>query len=135
MLFRLYISRNWIVSSTARRVYLVASICSLSLIGSLIAIAMAISGTGRTFAEVNAATVVVVYALLLIGVVWAAILRVAMLYYWYGFDLSGSGAKLFWLVGMLLFGPFAEIVYHFAVYRRRTGSSLSRSSRVTSLAS
>lgn len=108
------------VSPNARRVYLVASIATLALIGSLIAISMAIAWTGQSLAGVNVATAVILYSILLIGVAGTATLRVAMLYYWYGFDCSGAGAKLLWLVAMFLFGPMTELIYHFLIYRRRT---------------
>lgn len=120
MLCRLYVSREWIVSSTARRVYLIASIGTLALLGSLIAIAVAVAVTGQSLAEVNLATIAILYSILLIGVAGAATLRVAMFYYWYGFDHSGSGARCLWLLAMFLFGPVTALLYHFVIYRRRT---------------
>jgi hypothetical protein len=91
MLRYYYINKEWMVSTTARRVYRVAAIFSLALFVVLVAVAAAEVLTGGIPATLLAA----VRLCLLAGVTGYAVTMVAMEYFLFSFDRSAAWKKLF----------------------------------------
>lgn len=59
--------------------------------------------------------------LLLPFIVGSALLWVAMLYFWFGFDQSPWVARSCWFVALYFLFPFGPALYCFLVYRRLAG--------------
>ena len=51
-------------------------------------------------------------------IVGTALLWVAMLYFWFGFDHSHFLKKALWFLGLMFVSPLATPFYYFLVYRR-----------------
>jgi hypothetical protein len=108
-----YISRNWLFSPTAQRVYLICTILDLALLATRMGvIAATISAGVFSFPPV---TVFILRLLLFPEVIGTAILFVGMSYCWLG--LGGSyKRKLLWLLFCGLF-LIALPIYYFVSYR------------------
>ncbi len=108
MLRYYYINKEWIVSSTARRIYRTAAALSLGLFLGL----WATQFRGDIPFDLPAMRL-----LLFVGVVGAATTVVAMEYFLFGFDNSPAWKKVFWfcVMGLPLIGP---ALYCFIVYSR-----------------
>ncbi len=68
--------------------------------------------------------------LILIGEsIGAAVLWIAMLYFWFGFDQSSWLKRTFWFIflGTVPVSPFFWALYYFLVYRRQLGSQFPKS--------
>lgn len=104
------ISRNWLFSPTAQRIYLLCAILNLALLATRLGIATAgVSTMSRT-------TVLLLKGFLFLEILGSAVLFVGMSYCWLGF--KGSYAKKgFWIV-FVKFCLITALVYYFAVYRR-----------------
>jgi len=112
------ISRNWLVSRTARRVYLICSVLTLALIGTL---------AGTRAAQVVAksqtlpsATAAILRLVLIPEVIGASLLWVAMLYFWFNFDQSSWVHRALWFPFIFCFLPIGLVLYQFFVYRKWT---------------
>ncbi len=114
MLYRLYLPTEWMLSPTARRVYMASSIATLLLFGTFLGSILAISAADQSFADLDPLVAAMLRVFLFIGMLGAAVLWIGMLYYWFNYHPSGA-ALIF-----LLLGPPAALIYHFVVYRRRT---------------
>jgi len=113
------ISRGWLFSRTAQRVYLLCAVLNLALLATRIGIGAAILSAGVS--ALPPTTVLVVKAFLFPEIVGSAVLFVGMSYCWLGFQ--GSYAKKgFWIVFVKLCLITAP-VYYFAVYRRTARAS------------
>jgi hypothetical protein len=108
MLF-LPISRAWVFSRIAQRVYLVSASLTLSFIATKIGVHAAISAAGAGALTVKAASVVRV--LLLPEVLGAAILWIGMWYFWFSFDHSHYLKKAIWFALLFFLVPLATVAY------------------------
>ena len=90
-MLHLPISRSWLVSLTARRVYLACALLTLALIATSIGVHMAMSVAGAGALTPVAATLVKM--LLYPEILAAALLWIAMWYFWFGFDASHHSEK------------------------------------------
>jgi hypothetical protein len=108
------ISRNWLFSRTAQRVYLLCAVLNLALLATQIGIGVAIVSAGVS--TLSPTAVLLVKAFLFPEIVGSAVLFVGMSYCWLGF--KGSYAKKgFWIV-FVKFCSITALAYYFAVYRR-----------------
>ena len=110
------ISRTWIFSQAAQRVYLVCTLLDLALLGTRIGIvaAMAVAGLSK----LPPVTLLIVRVLLFPEVVGSAVLLVGMSYCWFGFDRARYRNRLLWYVLVSLFTLLTMPIYYFFVYRR-----------------
>ncbi len=113
------ITKSWILSALASRVYFACALLAMALFGILIAtsIAVAVSGV-RSLADVPS-TLSLVKALILPGVCGTALLSTAMWYFWFTFDRSSWKSKAFWFLPLYLLLPIGPALYYFFVYRRQ----------------
>jgi hypothetical protein len=120
MLF-LPISRSWLFSRTAQRVYLVSALLALAFIATRIGVhtAIAAAGTGA----LNARAASVVRMLLLPEIFGSAILWIGMWYFWFSFDQSPYLQKTIWFTLLFFLVPFSTVGYYFVVYRRKLSAS------------
>lgn len=109
------ISRSWLFSETAQRAYLVSALLALALIATKVGVHMAMSAAGVRALTPPASSVVRI--LLYPEVLGAAVLWVAMWYFWLSFDGSHYLKKAVWFA-LLLLVPVGTLFYYFAVYRR-----------------
>jgi hypothetical protein len=114
MLRNYYINREWIVSQSARSVYRLSATLSVMLFVVLI--------TLRIVGQIPPNAIPILRALLLSGVVGAALTMVAMEYFLFGFDNSSSLKKAIWFC-ILLLPPLGPALYCFVVYSRVVGKS------------
>jgi hypothetical protein len=110
------ISRSWLLSETARRIYLVSALLALALIATLIGVRTAMAAAGTRALTPSASLVVRI--LLLPGIVGEALLWAGMWYFWFGFDRSHYLKRAAWFLLLFLLAPFGTIFYYFLVYRR-----------------
>jgi len=113
------ITKSWILSALASRVYFVCALLAMALFGILIAtsIAVAVSGV-RSLADVPS-TLSLVKALIFPGVCGTALLSTAMWYFWFTFDRSSWKRKAFRFLPLYLLLPIGPALYYFLVYRRQ----------------
>ena len=102
-----YISREWIVSVTARRVYRLAAVLSVGLLPvlSVLLSQPGLADLSRAIARPLLFTAVLAMALTLIG----------MEYFLFRFDDSHPLKQIFWFC-VMLFLPIGPAVYCFVVY-------------------
>ncbi len=110
------ISRSWLFSLTAQRVYFVSALLALALIATSIGVHMAMSAARTGVLNPSAASYV--RPLLYPEIVGAAVLWLAMWYFWFGFDTSHYLKKAVWFVCLFFLAPFGTVLYYFVVYRR-----------------
>lgn len=110
------------LSSLAANVYFASAVLTAVLIGLVTGIRISLALTSRTWVDVPRSLVAAAGFVLLLGVVGAAVLWVAMLYFWYGYDQRSDNARAFSLICLFGLGPIASLVYYFTVYRPRTRS-------------
>lgn len=107
-----FITRSWLVSLTARKIYRATAVASLSVV--------IFPTLYRTLGEQALAIAWVDQVLrlgLLIAVLSTATTLVAMEYYFFAFDNSGAWVKTFWFLIAWL-PPFGTALYCFLVYSR-----------------
>lgn len=112
----LFISRSWIISKVAQRIYLCCALLAIAEFGLILATHAALAATGA--AELRGAARTLVHILIVPAVVGTATLFVAMWYFWFGIDDSGWLKKTCWFLGLLFVPPFSTVLYYFLVYRR-----------------
>jgi hypothetical protein len=109
------ISRSWVLSCAAKRVYLASAIAAISLVGVLIAEISAM--TASAVSEVSPAALLLIKILLWPGIVGTSLLCIAMWYFWFNFDDSTWWRKAAWFFFLYLLIPVGPILYYFFVYR------------------
>jgi len=119
------ISRSWILSRTAERIYLYCAILSMALSGTWIGTRAAQIFAGKPSLSPETATALL--SILFAEVVGAALLQVAMLYFWFGFDDSSWLRRAFWFLLLCFVLPFFWALYYFFVYRRQVRDRLEKS--------
>ena len=107
-----YISRSWLISQNARRIYRTAAACSLLLI--LVFVAYDVKGD-TLFA--NEPMEQLARLTTFVGVLGAAITLVAMEYYFFTLDECGVWTKTLWFL-LLCAVPIGTALYCFRVYSR-----------------
>ena|SRR5438445_12777484 len=109
MLRHYYISKGWMVSRSARRIYQLAAGLSLALFFLLVGLQM--------LGKIPENVLPVLRLLVVAGVVGTATTLIAVEYFLFGFDDSPALKKVFWFCVMLLplLGP---ALYCFIVYSR-----------------
>jgi hypothetical protein len=120
MLF-LPISRSWLFSRIAQRVYLVSALLVLAFIATRIGVHTAIAAAGA--GALNARAASVVRMLLLPEIFGAAILWIGMWYFWFSFDRSHYLQRAIWFALLFFLVPFSTVGYYFLVYRRKLSAS------------
>jgi hypothetical protein len=110
------VSRSWLFSETARRIYFVSALLALALIATFLGVRMAMAAAGTRALSPSASHIV--RMLLFPEIVGEAVLYVGMWYFWFAFDRSHYLKKAVWFVLLFLLAPFGTIFYYFLVYRR-----------------
>jgi hypothetical protein len=123
------ISRSWLFSVTAQRIYFVSALLALALIATLIGAHMAMSAAGTSALTPTASSVLL--TLLYPEVLGAAVLWVAMWYFWFSFDGSHYLKKAAWFA-LLLLVPIGTLFYYVVVYRRCISKQIDDNSPVRS---
>jgi hypothetical protein len=118
VLGKLRVSEAWVLSTTARRVYLICAIGSIYFIGLYLGVISAIAAAGAASLRNSPLLATVLRLSFVPGIVATATLWVAMWYYWFGFDKSHWAKKTLWFLLLLLFPPFGPVAYYLIVYRR-----------------
>lgn len=114
------INRNWVLSRTAQRIYLGCSVLTLGLLATLMGVHLALSAAHAAALNTDARSVV--RFLLFPEILAAAVLWVAMWYFWFGFDRSHYVKRALSFVLLFFFGPLGTLFYYFVTYRRRVAS-------------
>jgi len=110
------ITRDWIVSWRAQRVYLCGAIANLYLFAVLVGTFSAMAASRMGFlADPSAGLLARI--LLWPGVVGAGILAIAMWYFWYSFDRSCWTKKACWFAVLILGLALGPVIYYFFAYR------------------
>jgi hypothetical protein len=120
------ISRTWVCSHAARRVYLVCSVLALALGGTLAGTRAAQAFVGST--NLPPITAALLWLVLIPEVIGLALLWAGMLYFWFNFDQSSWLTRALWFPFIFFFLPYGLFLYHFLVYRKWTRSDRQTSS-------
>ena len=120
------ITKSWIVSTSARRVYLVCAVLSLALIGTKMGTHAAMLASYPSSLSTSPLTVVLLRTILLPATVGTATLSTAMLYFWFNFDQSSWLRKIVWFLALYLLLGVGPALYYFLVYRRQLSAELPR---------
>jgi hypothetical protein len=112
------ISRGWIISRTARRIYFACALAAFSLFGVWVASLTALRTAGVSSLDAFPAAALVIQVLLWPGIVGTALLSIAMWYFWFEFDNSAWLRKALWFLPLYLFLAIGPAFYYFRVYRR-----------------
>jgi hypothetical protein len=129
-MFYLPITKDWILSPLANRIYLVCALLVIALFGTLVATSLAVAVSGvRSLSDVPSA-VFLVKVLILPEVFGTALLSIAMWYFWFTFDRSSWLRKALWFTPLYFLPTIGPTLYYFFVYRRQTPAPPERDSLV-----
>lgn len=109
------ITRTWLTSRTAQRIYVVCAVLSLALLATIMGVHAAISAAGVTALTPQASGIV--RLLLLPEIIGAGLLWVAMWYFWFSVDGSHSLTKAAWFIALFFLAPLGPALYYFFVFR------------------
>ncbi|HVO79479.1 MAG TPA: hypothetical protein VMT28_02045 [Terriglobales bacterium] len=112
------ISKTWIISRAARRLYLVCALAAFALFGVIFAVRYAMTLSGVASLEASPGAALLARMFLWPGILGTGLLTIAMWYFWFSFDNSGWLQKALWFVPLYLFIPVGPALYYFLVYRR-----------------
>src|SRR5215470_1135188 len=90
------ISRSWMISRAAQRVYFVTAILNLALLATWIGVLGATLGNG--YFVLPQSTELLINVLFLPEILGTAVLLVGMAYFFCGFDRSSEGKKALWFL-------------------------------------
>ena len=112
------ITRSWICSSLARKLYTACAVLALALIEMSVGTraAQQVIGT-KTLPPLTAGVLRIVPIPEVVGV---ALLWVAMWYFWFGFDRSHWFKRALWFLLLFFLAPYGPVFYCFFVYRQQT---------------
>jgi len=110
------ISRSWLFSLSARRIYLASALLALAYLATLVGVDAAMTASGISVLTPPAASLV--RTLLYPEILGTALLWIAMWYFWFSFDRSNYLKRAIWFLVLFLFAPFGSALYYFVVYRR-----------------
>ena len=117
VVFFLPISREWLMSQAAQRIYLGCAVLTLALLATRIGTHLAISASGATGLSTDARSVV--RTILFPEIVGAAMLWVSMWYFWFGFDRSHYLKRAVSFALLFFLPPMGTLFYYFVTYRRQ----------------
>jgi hypothetical protein len=126
-MMHLQISRDWLFSRLAQRIYLACALLDLALIGTRIGIVTAMSAAGVRILPPGLASLLKL--LLFPEVLGTAVLLVGMSYCWLGINASYK-KKLLWILFLGLF-PITMPIYYFSIYRQLAAREVGRASTNT----
>jgi hypothetical protein len=126
-MFIIPITKSWLVSKTADRVYFACAIASLILFGIELGLLSAVSALDRDALDQSSIVLLVFYRVIQISIPGTALLWVGMWLHWIKFNIAKRG---FWVIGLMT-GPIGTVLYYFLVYRRQTREMLSETVLVT----
>ena len=116
-MYNLFISREWLLSAHAQKVYL-ACACLVPPFLALLAYALWAEGSRSPLFFEDSAALRGLAVFLIYGGIFAVVtLEVAMSYFWFNFDRAGAVGKTLGLL-LLLVPPLGTLAYYFAFYRR-----------------
>lgn len=119
------VSRSWVFSRAARKVYTVCAFMAIVMYGVLVGTRAAQNFVGTRMLPPSTAAILMV--ILIPAVIATALLWVAMLYFWFGFDRSHWLARAFWFGALYFLAPVGPALYCFIVYRKWTRDDQARS--------
>jgi hypothetical protein len=112
------ITRDWILSRTARTIYLICAFLAVALFGELVAIHAAMDYSGARSLASFPVALSVSNVLLFPSIIGSATLTVAMWYFWYTFDSSSALRKFLWFIPLYFLPPIGPALYYLIVYRK-----------------
>ncbi len=103
-MMNLPITKEWIISPFARRLYTLTSLFSLAFSVFLIAM-RAIGSQAASDITKSVPLFLILRAVTFVGVLTTAITWVSMLYFWFEFDKSGTVKKAVWFIVLMIAAP------------------------------
>jgi hypothetical protein len=113
----LTVSDSWLVSATAKKVYVAAAALTVFFFGLLFTITFASLLAGGSLAQAPLVASAL-KTLLFVCILGTALLWIAMWYFWYRFHPSEKMSKALWAGLLLISGPIGALAYFLAVYLR-----------------
>jgi hypothetical protein len=117
MLYGLVVSDSWLVSLIAKRIYVAAALLTVLLRGFMLAVIFATAAARGTLQQAILLAFVL-KALMLPGVLGAAVLWIGMLYFWFRHHPGEGMSKPLWAAELWLLGPVGALFYFLIVYLR-----------------
>jgi len=118
------ISRGWLLSQQAQRIYLGCAVLTLAFIGTIVGTQLALSVAGAHALTSRARSLV--KFLLFPEIAGTALLRIAMWYFWFSFDQSQYMKRALSFILLFFLAPFGTLFYYFLAYRRRMSAGVGR---------
>jgi hypothetical protein len=109
------ISRSWMISRAAQRVYLVTAILNLALLATWIGVLAATLGSG--YFVLPQSTALLINLMFLPEILGTAVLLVGMAYFFCGFDRSSEGKRALWFLLLYFLNFLVLPFYYFLIYR------------------
>ena len=113
------ITRAWIVSHNARRVYIGAALGSVSYVVLIFAIRFAMLAANVRQVPPEGILATIMRASLFLSILCVGTLWIGMWYFWFNYDTASTLKKTFWAAVLLLLVPFGPILYFCIVYLPR----------------
>jgi len=118
MLYHPYVKSEWIISREAKKFYSICAIVALfCYLGVLLSTVIALTAASEVVIK-SALLGVFLESILFVGVLAAAIIWVAMWYFWFRFGIEGKAGGALWFLAMVVLGPIGALLYFVVVYRR-----------------
>ncbi len=111
------VSDNWLVSTLAKKVYVASALLTVFFFGLLFAIVFGATTAGGTLAQVPLLASLL-KAMLLIGILGAALLWTGMWYFWFRFHPSEGMSKALWAAAFIVMASLGSLLYFVFVYLR-----------------
>jgi lysylphosphatidylglycerol synthetase-like protein (DUF2156 family) len=111
------ITREWIVSPIARRIYFGCALANLALHAVLMGTRLAVEASGAGSVAASPLAVMIVKSLLWPGIVGTGLLSVAMWYFWFSFDRFRWMRRASWFLVLFWGITIGPALYYFFVYR------------------
>ncbi len=111
------VSDSWLISPTAKKMYVAGAVLTIIFLGLLTTIVFATALAGGTLAE-SPVLASALKTLLFMSILGAALLWMGMWYFWYRFHKGSDMNKALWAALILVSGPIGALLYFLIVYLR-----------------
>lgn len=117
MFFAVQLTDTWLISATAKRIYIASALLTVFFLGVLLAISFGSFAAGGSLRQ-SPTAVLLLKLMLFPGILGTAVLWVAMWYYLLLFHPPDSTAKPLWAAALWLLGPVGSLLYFAFHYLR-----------------
>jgi hypothetical protein len=115
--YALHVSESWLISTTAKRVYVAAALLTVFFFALLLTIIFVAIAEAGSLPQLPLLAVFL-RGLLFLGVLGNAVLWVGMWYFWFRYHPNDGMSKALWAGLFLILGSIGSLIYFLLVYLR-----------------